>query len=257
MHILNSRPYSLSHPNILTAIDPNTRKHLLIKLLRLHQPTTSESTSAKNHAVTCEIEACEKVSTANINGLVKCEIVQVKVPHNDEPNITVSRWIAIKMKRYVSSLTDIPQLPECMLYEGFILTLNALKQLHNLNLVHMDLKPDNLFVDDHLQWDLGDFGSSREIGSTVWTFSETFNPYSIPITATVIPAMDLVLLCVTIAVELKKDDWKELRGMGNNVQENLVLKRLEMIKDVKFKKEVVDLFKTNYQIVNAHLEATK
>ena len=59
---------------------------------------------------------------------------------------------------------------------------------------------------ENLNWDLGDFGLYNE---RVWSFTKVFNLHSIPSTTTVISAMDLVLLCVTIAFELKKDDWKQ------------------------------------------------
>jgi serine/threonine protein kinase len=125
---------------------------------------------------------------------------------------------------------------------------------HELNLVHMDVKSDNVFTDEDINWDLGDFGSTREIGAPVWSHTEPMNPYAIPAKATVIPAMDYVLLCVMIAVALKKDEWKHLCGAQQNVQENLIIDRLNSIKDVDFKKEVVELFEHNLKIVREHLQ---
>ena len=160
-----------------------------------------------------------------------------------------------KMKRYVSSLTKLPQLSEKLCHRGFSRILRALKAMHDLNLVHMDVKSDNVFVDGNFNWDLGDFGSTREIGAQVWSFTKVFNPYTIPDNATVIPAMDYVLLCVMIAIESKKDQWKRLLcGQQQNVQEHLIIERLNSIEDVNFKKEVMDLFELNLKIVREHLQ---
>jgi hypothetical protein len=105
-----------------------------------------------------------------------------------------------------------------------------------------------------LKWDLGDFGSTRKIDDTIWTYTEVLNPYVIPPTATVIPAMDFVLLCVTIAIELKKDQWKRLCGQQQKVQEDLIIEKLNSIEDVGFKKEILELFKCSLKLVKEHLQ---
>ena len=247
-------PMSLAQPNILIALDLSSGKHLYIKLLRMPQTTTSQSTSGKEGAVTAEIRACVMLFEANIPGLVRCDVVEVTVHHNEGLDVSPGVWAVLKMKRYISSLSDLPQLPESWLYSGFSRIFKALKAMHELNLVHMDVKSDNLFVDVDSTWDLGDFGSTREIGATVWSYTQVLNPYAIPPNSTVIPAMDYVLLCVTIAIEMKKDQWKDLCGQQQNIQGHLVLDMLNSLKDVAFKKEVVELFEHNLKIVRKHLQ---
>lgn len=252
MNVSINGPMSLSQPNILIAIDLDAGKHLFIKLLRIPQTTASHSTDAKKDAVMAEIQTCRVLAQADIPGLVKCDVVQVTVNHSEGLDVAPGEWASLKMKRYVSSLADLPQLTEKWLYCGFSRILEALKKMHNLNLVHMDVKSDNLFVDDNLDWNLGDFGSARNVGSTIWSFSEVFNPYVIPRTATVIPEMDFVLLCVTIAIELGKDKWKQLCGHQQKVQPNLIINKLNSIKDVTFRNEIVNLFECSLQIVLKH-----
>jgi len=252
--ILMNGPMSLAQPNILIAVDVKREKHLLIKLLRIPQTTQLQSTVSKKDAIASEINACTMLSEADILGLVKCDVVEVIVHHSEGLDVSPGVWAALKMKRYTCSLTEVPQLPENCLYNGFSRILKALKAMHELKLVHMDVKSDNLFVDADLRWDLGDFGSTREIGAPVWSYTKVLNPYVIPANATVIPAMDYVLLCVVIAIESQKDQWKNLCGQQQNVQEHLIKERLNAIEDVHFKKEVVELFEENLNIVREHLQ---
>ena len=254
MKISINGPVSLAQPNILIAVDLNGGKHLFIKLLRIPQTTTSQSTLSKKDAVTAEVNACVMLSKANILGLVKCDVVEVTVHHSEGLDVSPGVWAALKMKRYMSSLTDIPQLSENWLYCGFTRIFKALKAMHELNLVHMDVKSDNLFVDVDFNWDLGDFGSTRAIGALVWSYTKVLNPYAIPHNASVIPAMDFVLLCVTIAIELKKDQWKNLCGQQQNVQEHLIIAELNSIENKVFRKEVVELFEHNVKIVREHFQ---
>ena len=245
---------SLAQPNILIAGDVNDGKHLLIKLLRIPETTTSQSTNSKKDAIAAEISACRTVSNAKIVGLVKCDVVEITVHDNENMNVSRGVWTALKMNRYLSSLTEVIQLTEKWLYLGFSRIFAALNAMHQLELVHMDVKSDNVFVDENFNWDLGDFGSTRKVGTQVWSYTRVLNPYTIPANATVIPAMDYVLLCVMIAVELDKEQWKRLCGMQQNVQAHLITEKLNSIEDKKFKDEVVALFNENLQIVQTHLQ---
>jgi hypothetical protein len=91
MKISINAPISLAQPNILIAVDLERRKHILIKLLRIPQTTTSQSTLAKKDAVTAEIKACSSLTKANILGLVKCNIVEITVHHSDDLDVSPSK----------------------------------------------------------------------------------------------------------------------------------------------------------------------
>ena len=204
LNISMSLPVSLAQPHIRIAIDDDTGEHLFIKLLRMPQSIAdSDQSSAdtkRDAAVLAEVCACKLICQSDIQALVKCQVVEVAVNKNV--------WAVLKMKRYVSTLGELPQLTEKWICRGFKQIRGALMEMHSkLNLVHMDVKPDNLFVDEHSEWHLGDFGSSRELGSPIWTFSKRLTPYLMSPAATVIPAMDFVQLCVSVAVELNKKDW--------------------------------------------------
>jgi hypothetical protein len=85
-----------------------------------------------------------------------------------------------------------------------------------------------LFLDEDLNWYLGDFGSTRKKGALIWSYTKVLTPYAIPPKACAVPAMDFVLLCVKIAIELKKEEWKLLCGQHQNVQEHLIIEKLKL-----------------------------
>ena len=119
----------------------------------------------------------------------------------------------------------------------------------------MDVKSDNVFVDENCVWNLGDFGSTRGIGQKIWTFTEVFNPYSLNDYRTAVtPSMDFVLLCVMVAFELGKETWKKrLCGDHQQVQHDLILQCLRGIRDDGFCGKVVNLYNNHYEKVVQHL----
>jgi len=187
--------------------------------------------------------------------LVQSEVVQVTVEHSDGLSVSPGVWTALKMRHYHSSLTQVPQLSESLLFREFLRIKTALEMLHSLNLVHMDVKSDNVFVDEDGLWCLGDFGSCRSTNSPNWTFTDVFNPYALlQFKTTVIASMDFVLLCVMIGVELEKVTWKNrLCGDSQRVQQNLVLESLLQIQNPTFRSEIITLFQQHYDMVVKHL----
>lgn len=87
-------------------------------------------------------------------------------------------------------------------------------------LVHLDIKADYVFIDDVLNQDFGDFGSTRSISEPVWKCTKVFTPYVIRPGTRVIPAMDVVLFCAFIAVDVDKNEWKKLLQKELNTIEN-------------------------------------
>ncbi len=59
------------------------------------------------------------------------------------------------MSAYASKHHDIP---EDTIWQFMVDLLQAVKHLHERNLVHMDIKPDNIFVSFDGVCKLGDFG---------------------------------------------------------------------------------------------------
>ena len=62
-------------------------------------------------------------------------------------------------------------IPEKLIWKYLVDLLMAVKHLHDHNLVHMDIKPENIFLDiENQSCKLGDFGLVVDI-STVCTFN--------------------------------------------------------------------------------------
>ncbi|KAJ3250655.1 hypothetical protein HDU77_006454 [Chytriomyces hyalinus] len=240
--------------SILTAIDLKAGKLCIIKLLSPPQLLVSAPPSVSAEAVSMEVDVSATVSKAQIPGLVISEVVPVTVEYSDD--LSVSRhWTALKMRHYLSSLTQVPQLSERLIHREFRRIHSALVSLHALDLVHMDVKSENVFVDEEVFWNLGDFGSCRPSNSPIWTFTEVFNPYDIGHSkTTVIPAMDMVLLCVMIAVELEKKAWNmRLCGETERVQHELIKQSLSEIQEAAFRDDIMRLYEECYAEVVNHL----
>ena len=50
--------------------------------------------------------------------------------------------------------------------------LSALEFCHRSNILHRDIKPDNIFVSNFGEYKLGDFGIAREGGGRITTMSQ-------------------------------------------------------------------------------------
>lgn len=53
----------------------------------------------------------------------------------------------------------------------------ALDFIHSKNLVHCDIKPENLFIDSAGNVDLGDFGGMVEIGNNIIEYTPDYMPH--------------------------------------------------------------------------------
>ena len=244
---------------ILSACHNVTGVAFIIKLLRPPQLMQSADQDMIKDAVDNEVEASEAVTSARIPGLVMTEAVQVQVTDSTGIDVSEGVWTALKMPYYHFSLINAPALSQHLLQRGFHRLRTALQRMHELQLVHMDVKSDNVFIDGNTgDWFLGDFGSTRKINSPCWTFTEALHPYKlVRFVSNSIPAMDFVSLCVMIAVQMEKTTWKDaLCGDEQTVQEGLIVSRLKTLENVDFRNDIVKTFEENFRLVVDHLERT-
>ncbi len=58
---------------------------------------------------------------------------------------------------------------------------NALKAVHKCNMIHRDIKPDNIFVDEEENYKLGDLGVTKSLNATGYASTKTgTEPYAAP-----------------------------------------------------------------------------
>ncbi|KAJ3110494.1 Serine/threonine-protein kinase Nek3 [Phlyctochytrium bullatum] len=257
LHIEINGPLANGPPNILTAQDQKDGRKYVIKLLRLPEMNTSTPIDQRKDAIEKEVRAATMVYEAQIDGLVRAEAVEVTVEDSSGLGVSRGKHMALRMRHYLCSLDLNGQMSEENIRRGFERMMKALNGLHQLGLVHMDVKSGNIFMDESGVWDLGDFGSARTPDEIVFSWTEMLTPYKIPRECKPIPSMDYVQLCVVVAVELNKLEWKNrLCGKEYTVQPDLIKKCLSEIKDGEFRKIMSDLFEEHYSTVIKHIQNT-
>lgn len=260
--------------NILSGVDLVNSDLILVKLLILPIRDQSTTTEELYEAVQLEAETSRILTMAEIPGIVKSEIVTVNIHDNLGLNTSKGPITALKMQRYYCSLAECPQLSETIIHQIFHRILGALKGMHGLGYVHMDVKSKNILVGAKLSCsDLCDFGSARKEGKPTFSRTAPLNPYVIPLGTPVIPSMDYVQLCVTVAVELQKDSAAELykdfvvkpgkesfsiRGHKvYHVDEDLICKQLQQIQNEEFREMMLKMYTEHVNKVKQHLQQQK
>jgi serine/threonine protein kinase len=253
-NIVLNGPVSTEAKNILLGVDIAARRRVLVKIVNVQDTPWSMSREEREEAKSAEVEACTVFTALDVDGLVKCDVVQVDIQSVEDLGVGLGIWQAIKMHDYGISLAKLPQLPEDLIEEGFRRILNALSSVHSAGYVHMDVKSANVFVTTDLLWDLGDFGSARKCGEQCYTWTPELTPYAMSRKFTVIKEMDIVQLCVMIAVELTKEKWGEtLLGRDSSVQKHCVLDVLLSIRNKGFQDEIVTLFQKSMTAIEEHI----
>jgi serine/threonine protein kinase len=171
----------------------------------------------------------------------------------------------LKMDYYCGSLEKFPQFPFNILENNFKKIKKALNYIHSKDIVHMDVKPDNIFIDFNGNWFLGDFGASKKIGENI-NFT-TLLYYPIPLmNKKANPKFDLFMLGITMFFELFKSLSKNspLITINSKVSQIKILNFLNDEKNYQndenfknyqndenfknLKNEIIDLLTNNYII---------
>ncbi len=138
--------YDSSHVKIVQAFEKETLKPCIIKF---------SSTSA----VSREASVYQSLRDSKLN-FVSNEVVIVNYR---EPRAggTIDKSVALMMPVFVSSLASVPKhVPEEVVHTRAATDiLPALVHMHSLNIYHMDVKLENILVNEQGMWYLGDFGS--------------------------------------------------------------------------------------------------
>lgn len=124
-----------------------------------------------------EEKACSMLDLKNghIYSLVQCTSFLLETMAS-ETSLASTSFVALLMPRYVTTLAETAQLCEPALLVGLQHMISALEYIHSFNLVHMDIKGDNIFIDSNGSWFLGDFGSCTLEHEEITSFTRYYLP---------------------------------------------------------------------------------
>lgn len=158
-------PWMATHPNIVTAVDLVTGNLLAVKLLPPASRAQKDAAQAEKRAV-----ALLRLDIVPVDiALVPTQIHSMKVAseHAKALQLGEGSYDALKMPWYTASLHQLPQLSAELLCVGGRRLQQAVTAMHEVELLHTDLKAANVFVDSFGVWFLGDFGVSTIFGDKI------------------------------------------------------------------------------------------
>ncbi|CAF1327012.1 unnamed protein product [Didymodactylos carnosus] len=120
------------------------------------------------------------------------------------------------MPHYCRPLANLPQLSEHIIYSNAKRIKEALEYVHSQNIVHMDVKSANVMVDMDGKWYLADFGSAKNIGEPVGSYTHHFYPVDIT-SKPALPSFDYYMFIILVIIELNKANWKSLLDYNNHM----------------------------------------
>lgn len=248
-------PISMAYPNILSAVN-SSGVPLVVKLLRYGQLPFSCPETERRQAIDAEIEACRLIAHHNLDGLVHYKHQIVSITDSGGLGVGIGDWKALIAPRFVESVDAVPQLDEAVLQSGYFRIKEALTQLHEqAQLVHMDVKACNVFIDSAGLWFLGDHGSCRRAMSPIFTASLELNPYKLTFNKTLAHAsMDFVQLCVMIAMLLDITSVSNIQDDDSGKAcATKVRGKLESIVIEEFRQQILQDYDKNLKLVQDHL----
>ncbi|KAA6416662.1 MAG: hypothetical protein FRX49_13361 [Trebouxia sp. A1-2] len=199
-------PWLPSHPQLVTGVDLRSKCLLVLKLLPPCSDQQKLAAQSERHAInTLGLDSLSQQSA-----LVNCCLV--------------------KASRSYHKLSDD------IIYEGALRLESALQEMHAANLLHADVKSDNVVLNTADKWHLADYGACVEFGQPIKSCTEDIGlqawyPGAMQ-NQTAIAKYDWGLLVVLIAVEMgKQQPLTELTGESApaRVQLPLVLARCRAI----------------------------
>ena len=133
--------------------------------------------------------------------------------------------VGLIMPRLTTTLAKSPQLPlSAIVRESKNIKL-AVEQVHRAGYVHMDIKPDNIFINQHGCWFLGDFGSCKSVGAKVTSSTLFMYPTNL-IGKNVDKKYDLFMLALSILYASDLEHFADLNDGENRPDVNKIRTKL-------------------------------
>lgn len=189
----------------------------MIKLIRIY-PDAVISSPQRTQLSEMEIQVCKLLELSNTGksvSLIQAEIVDIDLPVSQLQ--IHGKMSAIVMPRYATTIAQSPAFYLDVVVEKGRSLFEALKFMHARNVVHMDVKSDNIFLDLDGRWLLGDFGSCRFIGETILSTTEMFY-HSRLIGKPALPCYDFFMLLVVLLIETLPDKRSYRQVLFNSLE---------------------------------------
>ncbi|KAL0033319.1 hypothetical protein WJX77_003475 [Trebouxia sp. C0004] len=209
LHIAVNGPRLASHPQLVTGVDLQSNSLLILKLLPPCMQQQKQAAQAERHA----IKALGLDRVSQHRALVQCSLVKVciSIEHAAILEIGEGQYDAVKMPRFVASLSQLPQLSDDIIYRGALRLQSALHEMHVVSLLHAGVKSDNVVLNTADMWHLADYGACVEFGQPIMSCTEAWYPGAMR-GQQANARYDWGLLVVLIAVELGKQRVTDLTG---------------------------------------------
>ena len=217
LHInVNGPCFGSERPFLLSAVDENGLPKV-VKILRIDNDRPI-NVDIKRQEIDMEAEVCKLLDLAACRpelALVQVEVHNVEVTSDISSAVGVGsgKFQALLMPTYARTLTDNPMSFENVLVRQGHRLIEALEFMHSHELTHNDIKGDNIFISYTGDWYLGDFGSSKRVGETITSSTDSF--YFEPLVLVSKPAskeIDYFMFLVTLLIETleKKQEFREI-----------------------------------------------
>ena len=170
LHIAVNGPWLPSHPQLVTGVDLRSKRLLVLKLLPPCSDQQKMAAQSERHA----IKTLGLDSLSPQSALVSCCLVKVciSIQHAAALEIGEGQYDAVKMPRFAAGLSQLPQLSDDIIYEGALRLESALQEMHAANLLHADVKSDNVVLNAADKWHLADYGACVEFGQPIKSCTE-------------------------------------------------------------------------------------
>lgn len=89
--------------------------------------------------------------------------------NNDDFYILMEFCEGLDLNKFIKEKNTL--IDETLVYNIVLEICLGIKELHKRNIIHRDLKPENIFIDKNHHIKIGDFGISRQLTSTKYTYS--------------------------------------------------------------------------------------
>jgi serine/threonine protein kinase len=225
----------MDNPKILTGCDGSGRICIVKVLKRPNDSLLSIDDKCKE--IEMEIKAVEILNLEKPTfAFVTASLKTLTIRSEDAKYSSVGggSFHALVMPIYAATVTTSPGFKTAVLAREGRRILEALASMHSKNIVHMDVKGNNIFVDYLGNWCLGDFGSCTFTNNPVTSCSEMFY-FEKVLGKPALPKYDFLMLMITLLIETLPDKHNfvsELEMKGSFMNEKVVEEKVLSIVSV-------------------------